>query len=278
MVTAFRSSARDPLVRHPLVLWALLAVAFSPVLIDLARHLAEEPWALYPLAFAVLLAREAVRAEPASTRPRLAWALLVGGLVLELVMVRADWPRMARPGFVAAAFGLTLLLGRPPPWRATLLLWWIPIPHALLALAHPYGAFALATPAVQAADLLGPSGTLEVLRDGELVARLGSATLALEPADAGIPLAVALGGLGWYAGLACGLAPERALLRALGAGLVALGVQGLLVSGAVATATLGAPGVGRTALDVSVATLTAIGLVWVWWRTEAGKVTPPRSG
>ena len=256
--------ARSPSPRNELLLWALLATAFSPVLVDLAGHLAAEPWSVYPAAFVALFVRETLRSGHGPSHPRLACALLCGGLLLELLMVRAGWPRMARPGWVAAAFGLTLLVGRPSPWLATLILWWIPVPHALVSLAHPHVAYGLATPAVQIAAWLGVETSFELLRGAKLVAHLGAATLPLTPADAGIPLAVALGGLGWLSALERGREPRRAVLSAASAALAAAPIQALVLGAAVALAAFGAPGAGRTWLDASVALVTGAGLCRVW--------------
>jgi len=255
-------------IRSEALLWALLVAAFSPVLVDLASHLAAEPWSVYVLAFVVLFVAESRRAGYGEARPRLAFGLILAGLVLELVMVRAGWPRMARPGWVAAAFGLTQLVGRPAPWRATLLLWWIPVPQALLGLTHPLLAKALATPGALGAGALGADVTLGPIAGSELAARLGDGladgALPLVPGDAGIPLAVSFAGLAWWAALARGREPVGALRSAVLAALCALPLQALVLASGIALGLWLSAGAGRVALDVSVGLATALGLAWAW--------------
>jgi len=251
-------------VRSEALLWALLVAAFSPVLVDLASHLVAEPWSVYVLAFVVLFVRESRRSGYGEPQPGLAYGLILAGLVLELVMVRADWPRMGRPGWVAAAFGLTRLVGRPTPWRATLLLWWIPVPHALLEPTHPFLAKALAMPGALVAGAVGAEVSLGPMAGAELAARLGDGTLRLGPGDTGIPLAVSFAGLAWWAALTRGRDPLGALGSAGLAALWALPLQALVVASGILLGVWLSAGAGRFALDVSVGLATALGLVWAW--------------
>lgn len=252
--------------RNELLAWGLLLAAFSPVLVDLVQHLASEPWSLYPVAFWALLVRETRRSPAGERRPRLGWALLGVGLLLELLMLRAGWPRMARPGLVAAAFGLMLLLGRPAPRTATLLLWCIPVPYTLLTLGHPYGVIAQAGVPVWIARQMGAVASLDLLRGNHVEAVIGAQTLPLEPPAAGLPLVAVLAGVAWSVGLARGEPLGRVLLRSARGALVAIPVQLAVVATAVAATALGSARVGLLCIEASVPVATVVGLAWAWRR------------
>jgi hypothetical protein len=242
------------------LLWAVTTLAFSPILVDLARHALEQPWALYPLAFWLLFARETARAERTAPRMSAGMVLIVFGLVLELLMLRADWPRMARPGWLAAAFGVCLLVGRPSLRAASLILWWIPVPHALATLASPALETWLATPAAWLLELSGAAVRLELVRR-EVFLQLADATLPIRGADAGIPLAALLAGLGWHDALRRGSSLASGVRRAGLCGLLALPLQIAFIGLAAGLAALGAPDAGRAWLDGCVPVTAALGLL-----------------
>ena len=242
------------------LLWAVTTLAFSPILVDLARHALEQPWALYPLAFWLLFARETARAERAAPRLTSGMFLIVFGLVLELVMLRAGWPRMARPGWLAAALGVCLLAGRPSLRTASLILWWIPIPHALATLASPTLETWLATPASWLLELSGATVRLEQLRRAVFL-QVADATLPIRGPDAGIPLAALLVGLGWHDALRRGRSLASGLRRAGLCGLLALPLQIAFIGLAASLAALGAPEAGRAWLDGCVPVTAALGLL-----------------
>jgi len=242
------------------LLWAATTVAFSPVLVDLARHALEQPWALYPVAFWLLFIQETRRAEGAAPRVITGMVLIAVGLILELLMLRAGWPRMARPGWLAAAFAVCLLVGRPSLRTATLILWWIPLPHAVAALASPALETWIATPAAWLLELSGMTARLE--QDGRAVfLQLADATLPIRGPDAGIPLAALLFGFGWHDALRRGSTICLGLRRALLGGLLALPLQTAFIGLAAFLAAFGAPDAGRAWLDYCVPVTAAAGLV-----------------
>lgn len=242
----------------------MLLAAFSPVVVDLLSHLAAEPWAVYPVAFWLLFAREYGRAAPGAPRPRTAWILLAAGLVLELLMLRAGWPRMARPGLVAAAFGVTCLVGHPAPLRASLLLWCIPVPYFVLAIGHPTTLRVLGAPAAALVSALGLDVALETQRGNEVFARFAESSLALGPPDAGLALAAVLAGFGWAAALVREASVAAAARQALVAGVVAIPVQVAVLAVGLGLGAAVAPERGRLVLDATVPVATLVGLAFVW--------------
>jgi len=250
--------------------WLALVVAFSPVLADLAQHLASEPPLRYVLLFAPLLVvalRRTPASEPAASR---GYVWLAAALLIELLALRVDQVRVARPALAIAAIGLACSQGLSQR-SAALGFWLVPVPGALINLASPWlGAVLLAI----AAPLAGLGGlTLEA---EPLRAVAGAQRFELRPVDLGLPLAALLSGLGWYAGLRRGWSTRRLLTRALSWGALALPVQlagiglacGLLVA-VDATA-------ARSALDHLWIPVAAVALLWIEKREQPGwRALPP---
>ena len=119
------------------VLWLGVAGAFSPVLVDLLRHCAEEPWARYVLVFIPLLA-VCVRQSQAGARASAdGYLWLLVGILIELVAIRANAIRMARPGLALAVIGLCRGFGLASLPASVLAFWLVPVPSMILALLSP---------------------------------------------------------------------------------------------------------------------------------------------
>lgn len=228
------------------LLWLLLLVAFSPVVADLVRHVASEPWAAYALVFWVLVAREIAR-RPAGRRTR-EWGhgVLALGLALELLMLRAGWPRMGRPGLAMAVIGLSLALGHPRPAVAWTAWWAVPAPQGIVRAWSPELERSLFQIAAGAAHLLGLDVEVWDLGGPRAAAVSGPrGTLALQGVDGGVPLMALLSGLAWYAGARAGRRPLLIAASSAGWGVIALPIQLVGAAVAVVLCGLGAPGAAR---------------------------------
>lgn len=254
-------------------LWVLLLGATSPVLVDLVRHLTAEPWALYSLVFWVLFARELAR-RPEERRPqRSGYALLALAFALELAMLRAGWPRMARPAVALAAIGLARALGHPRPALALTALWAVPIPNAIVEFGSPDLERAIFAGVSATLRRAGVEAELAIGAARALAVRTAAGSLPLEPADGGLPLAALLGGLGWYAGARRGLSPVRLVASAAGHALLAAPLQ---VAGALAGVLVcagGWPRAGRVLLSAgpALAGLASVAILALRRRPAAAK-------
>jgi hypothetical protein len=179
-------------------LGAAAILAFSPGLYDLAAHWIADPWSLYSAVFVLLLAFGAPRhARGATALPRLGAALLAGGLLLQLLAVLAVMPALARPALVLGAIGFLLLRGLASPAWAALALFVVPVPHTFTELL---GGEELAPELFRAASRLLHGFGLAIAADRHEVVS-GSARLAIDPSQAGLPVAVGMLGLAGYAAL-----------------------------------------------------------------------------
>lgn len=246
---------------------ALLAVlalvaALSPTLVELGRHLAAEPATRYALLFPLLLVRAAHREEPA-TRSRAGYALLVAGLALELLGFAGGMPKLGRPGLPLAVIGLCRALGLAS-WRTSLLaLWIVPVPYGVCGLVSPalellwYGAASgLVNTAAGAGLALGPSRDFLF----EVTGRAG--VLAVRPWESGVPLAVLLAGIAWYAGRLRAAPVGPALRRAAWAAGVGLLLQAPIVVATVALLAGGHVAAAGAVRDHAFWLVAAGGLVW----------------
>ena len=178
------------------VLWSALALGLWPVFEDLAAHVIGHPWAGYRAVFPVLMVLGA-RHHPGRRHPRADGYLLLGaGLLVELIGIGGGIDRLARPALPLGVLGLARLLGRPPLGVALLALWMVPVPTFVLQPVTAVLAPALASLTASSLQPLGLSlqahaGTLDGL----------SGAIHLGAGDTGVPLALLLSGLGWYAGL-----------------------------------------------------------------------------
>jgi len=208
--------ARPARASHTAAILVALGFAFSPLLLDLARHFAEVGWTRYALVFPPLLAWQIIRAGPCEPSPRAGWALVSLALLVELIAVGGGVPRFGRPALVLALLGAGRALGLAPVPTLLLAAWAIPIPSGLLGrLGSP-----LTDALGQAAALIGglsaqpdPSGVRLQAAEGE--------SLLLRPSQAGVTLVALLSGLGWLAGLRGEAGLAGCALRAAALGLAA---------------------------------------------------------
>lgn len=209
--------------------WLALLAAFSPVLVDLARNLAEDPKVRVTL-LAPLLLLLALRERPAEAAPsqRDGAVAIAIGVALEMLGIATRSWSIARLGLPVAALGLARWMGRPPGVSMALLFFAIPLPDSVVSLPSPALEAALARAA--AAILRVPGASVEAI-GLSLVAPAGR--IDLLPVDGGASLAVALGALGWYSAARVGAGVGLAVLRAALACLLAMPLQllALLVTG-----------------------------------------------
>lgn len=219
------------------LLWLALGICFSPVLTDLARHLAAEPWARYALLFPPLLVLSALRERPDAPSARIGAALLVIGLIVELVAVGGGFVRLGRLGLPLAVIGMSRAFGLLSLRTALLALWWVPLPHAALSFHSPALETAWLHLAAWPLDLIGAEIGVEAA-----VLRAGGGALALSEPDGGLPLAALLSGLGWYTSARLGEGLWRCLRRAASWAVLAFPLQVTALGLAAAGLVLGATG------------------------------------
>ena len=222
------------------LLWLGLAVAFSPVLVNLVQHLEEEAWARYVLVFPFLLA---LCIAQDSSRPRasaLGYVALTVGILIELVAIVGSTMVWARPALPLAVIGLCGAFGLASTRTALLACWLIPVPHFVLRMLSPQLETGLLRPLTR---LLSPLGA-ELRLEGSRVLATGF-ELEVFDFDGGLTLAALLVGLGWYAGLRRGCSLFGTVGRAVLWGALALPIQLLALLLALLALVLGAPSVGR---------------------------------
>jgi hypothetical protein len=253
--------------------WIALAVAFSPVLLELgqnvARHAEDRVTLLAPLLLLL-----ALRFEPAVRPPgRRGGALAIAlGISLELIGLATGSASVARIGLPVAALGLARFSGRPAVATAALLVFAVPLPDTLVLLASP----ALQSATVEAVGALLVRAGAPLQADG--LAWIGPGKrIVLAPAEGAASLALALATLGWYAGLragtgAAGAARRAALLVPLA---IPLQIFVMLVAGTLLAADLG--DAARFFLrQGGWLALAGIGLLWI--ECAAARPRPRRSG
>jgi hypothetical protein len=233
-------------------------VAFSPVLVNLASHLAAESWARYSLIFPPLLVWCALRERepPRASRDGFLWLALA--IPLELLAVGSTMTTLARPGVPLAVIGTCRALGLTSGATALLALWMIPLPKFVSAFASPELETVLLRVAGAAVGLLGGEVSIEPSR-----AFAAGGELKVAHCDGGLPLAALLSGLGWYASLRAGAGLRACVRGAVTWGLLAFPLQALAVLLAVGMLVLGGPEVGRQLLSHGLWMAAAVaGLAW----------------
>jgi hypothetical protein len=247
--------------------WIALAVAFSPVLVDLARNLAQVAEDRVTLLAPVLLLLSLRGATAAPARGHRDGVIgIVLGIGLELIGLASESQSIARVGLPVAALGLARLYGRPAPGSAALLFFAIPVPDTLVLLAGPalQGTMLEATGA-----LLHALGAPVHAHGLELVGP--TKRIVLDPAQGAASLALALTALGWYSALRAQAGVGSAARRALLLAPLALPLQMLVMLG---TGALLAAGLGDAARfwlrHGAWLALCLLGLLWI----ERGAVRP----
>jgi hypothetical protein len=209
------------------VIGLMLIIAFSPVLFELWSHVETHPWARTALIFP-LLAWVATRTAPRAERlpsSGLIWSVLGVALVLELVAVSGDAPRIGRIGLVAGWVGLVWGAGWAKLVPALLLVWVIPLPSTLMEILSPgleqgLGWICSALLPGVALGAVGPSPAL--MGPEEALVVLGSAS-------GGLAMLFGFAGLAWFRAAVQGVTLSTAAIRALGAALLGLPLQAIIV-------------------------------------------------
>jgi hypothetical protein len=244
--------------------WIALALAFSPVLLELGEHLASEPWTRYAALFPLLLARAAAAAPRRPEASASGYAWIAAGAAVEIAGVGGGIPRFARPGLALAVIGLCRARGIADLRVAALALWMIPLPSTALGAASP----ALETALLRPAAWLGRSAGLAERSEPPGLAGADGALL-LQPPDGGLPLAALLSGLGWYAALRAGEGTRAGLARAAGLGIAAFPLQALALVVGAGVLALGAPRAAELALRPGLWPLAAAaGVLWAERRSR----------
>jgi len=253
-----------------LALWVGLLVAFSPTLLDLVRHLAENPWARYAALFPLLFARCALREprRPTGHRDGSLWVVL--GMAMELFGILAGATRIGRVGLALAAIGLCRRFAFASWPSLVLLALAVPLPSVVLDWISPGTENGLLHVASGGLGALGLGIEFEGTR-----AFCGTQELALERFDSGGTLVPLLAGLSWYHSLMLGIPTKTALARAAAAALLAIPVQIVAIALALLTLPMGAAASGRLALTHAPwMALAAVSLVITELRFRRGGAGP----
>jgi len=265
------SAARASGWREP-VLWIALCAALSPSLVDLGGHWAARPWALASAIFAPLWLLATLR-DRSPRRPHAdGYLLLALGLVVALGCAGGGMARLGRPGIPLAILGLSRVLGRPTPARALIAAWMVPVPDALVNALSPGLESAIAAAAVALARGFGVDASFT---DGQLAGPAGA--LVLGAADGGLPLAVLLGGLGWYRAASSGASIGAAAVAALRSAPWALPVQIVALCLACGLALAGASGLAADLLHYGV-WMAAMAAAWIGGRRRSARPERMRLG
>ncbi len=262
-----------------LALWIGLVFAFGPALRPGIENLSSQPWTRGTLVFA-LLAWVAARGAPPAMRSRTGWLLVMVGIVIELAAIAGGVARAGRIGFVAAAIGLCRATGGCTLPVALLLVFLVPLPHALMKLGSPALESGFAALGAGIARALGFD-----VAAGRGLLSADATTLRLAEPDGGLGLLLLFAGLVWFVELRAPSPSARSrVVRGLLAGIAALALQ--LVATTLAAVVLGggaadAPERGRAILDHLpwLSTWTAgIGLAWRYRLVDATRSREPIAG
>jgi hypothetical protein len=258
--------------RWNLALWLAAATAFSPVLVDLASSLRETDASWSILLAPVLLLLCVLRGPRRVARPAPdGRILLASALILEVLGIASGSWSIARLGLPFAVIGLSRLVGRPPLLVALLSFGAVPPPTSILHLTTPWAESAFAA----FAALVGSAMGAPLAASGPLL-RDPDAQLELAFNHSGLPLAVVLAQLGWYAAIRRGRGARGTVAGALVGGALAVPLQALGVLVAAMALWSGQPAWGRIWLDWGMGVLCAVAMVtWVevgcrWRATDRG--------
>ncbi len=254
----------------PTLVWAALAVAFSPALADLASAAADVP-ANATIVFAAALSAVAALRDRAAgpARPGAGIALLAAAALLEIVGILGGTAFATRASVPVAIVGGAHLLGRPSLVTALLTAWLVPIPVGLLEIVRvplEHGAAEVVAASARAlsvgAEAVGP------------IVRTGNGTLETTSRHAGTHLAHLLALVGWFAAAVRHESLARAVRRAGLGALLAFPVQ--LAALALAGALLHSSG-PETALGLLDQIVPGVSLILgVAW-AERGRARAPRA-
>lgn len=245
--------------RRGALLWGGLAVAFSPILQDLAETLWENPnqrYVLLSLLLIGILLASGSRLRHGPQYPGVGVALLALGLMAEMLGIAAGSSLIARGGLPVAMSGVSLIVAGPDPRLLILAFGLVPLPDFLIHATSPGFESLLSAGAGWALELMGFH-----LKVGGPLLHYDGARFELQAADSGIVTAILLAEVGWYSALRADLATSQAVRRALGSALLAVVVQPLLILVCVATLVVGVPEPGRFVMTHGVAILLGLAVL-----------------
>jgi hypothetical protein len=227
-----------------LALWLGFAVAFSPVLLDLLKHMGENPWSRYALLFPLLFVRTAWR-EPRPLRPHRDGMLWVAvGLAMAVGSAFMGMIRFGRAGLLCAAIGLCRQLALASPRTQLLLVFSIPLPATLVKLGG--GTLPPMLLAI-AAGALGALGLDFDIHRHVAVSSAGS--LLFGRFDSGVALMPLLAGLSWYDSLMLRRPLWSASLRAGATAFLAFPLQVVAIGAALLVLASGDAALARRLLS-----------------------------
>jgi hypothetical protein len=232
--------------RREVGLWLAAGAALSPVLVDLARSLREVDASPSILLAPCLLALHGLRTGWPRRAPDARGLILVAlGLGLEILGLVSGTGSLARLGLPSVFVGVALLAGRPAAPVAALSLFAVPPPTVVLVQGSPGLESWIAGLASLPFRALGAP-----LEAGGPLLRAPSGRIELTAFHTGIPLAILLAELGWYAGLRRGAAAFPSLAgRALLCAAAAPALQIAGVALAIGLLLLGPARLARLWLD-----------------------------
>ena len=199
-------------LRRRWLLWCSLAVAFSPIIQNLAVNIRDDPGMRYIL-LPILLIGLLLRRDPRShceTRPAAGPGLLIVGLVALVVGIAGGSWGIARIGLPVAMLGMTWVTGRPAVGVILLAFVCVPVPVFVEVMTSPRVESMWGEIGAGVLSRLGAE--LEV--SGPLL-RYHGERFELLPSDSGIVTAVVLGQVSWYLSLRAGRAFGQAVARAV---------------------------------------------------------------
>ncbi len=270
-------------MRRGALLWLGLAIAFSPVLINLVEGLRAEPADRYTLLvplglalYAMTSRRHATADAESGTRVGLGTALLAAGLFVELLGVASASWGIARLGLPIAALGISLRLGAPSFLVVLTVFGAIPLPSFVQHAASPEVETAIG--GALAALFAGVGVAIE-----SRGALLFSQDLRLEmlASDSGLITAAALFLGGWFTGLGPSLDLVRLLRRATLAAALVLAIHPALLVVAATLLVAGSPDAARTLLTHGASIAVAMWMLLAAFRPsgdhEAGPAATPET-
>jgi hypothetical protein len=252
--------------RRSVLLWCGLAIAFSPVLQDLAESALSFPSQRYvllaPLMIGLLLVHPSNPPQTSRhTSPHtkkhspLGIMLLILGMGAQILGITTSTWLFARVGLALAILGVALLAGRPNPMILLLTFGLVPIPEFITHATSPWLESILGAGAAQVLSFSG----LQLEVGGPLLEVDGD-RFELVASDSGIVTAALLAEAGWYSAVSAGFTFRRSLVRALQGALLVAVIQPVAVLLCVSSLPIGLPEVGRFLLthDVPILLATAI--------------------
>lgn len=233
-----------------------LLFALSPVLYDWALHVVEEPAARYAAMFPLLFLFGLSRTEKIRGRADGYLWLLLAGLVA-VICIGGGFTRFGRLAVPLAVIGLCRASGLASFRGACLMLWFVPLPHFVQALAWPEGAvlwFQLGISMLSPLDM-------RLMVEPPAVAAFGSRIL-LQPVDSGLSLMVMLSGLAYYASWQKRDGWAKTIMRMSTWSLLGVPLQGLAVVLALLLLYAGQPEWSRMFMDDFIWP-TAVMAIWL---------------